>query len=216
MIRLYVIVEGLTELNFVSQLLRPHLQELCLDRIAIMRPPRLDGRYTYAQLKKLAKSLIGVASEVVVTTMVDLFKLPSDWPGVPEAADISRPLDRVCFLEQRCCEDFGDTRFLPHLSLHEFEALVLCDLEALAAIHPNRSRELGELGARLKREFESPEHVNRQQPPSYRIRAVLPEYQKATDGIQAVTKLGLAKLCERCTHFKQWLHRLEGIASVDN
>jgi Domain of unknown function (DUF4276) len=213
MIRLYVMAEGLTEANFVSQLLKPHL-ELRMPGGVAVRAPRLDGHYTYAGLKKDARRLLGAAgSGVVVTTMIDLFKIARDFPGISDPANAAPPQERVRHLEERCRADFGDERFVPYIQLHEFEALVLSDLPVLAEQHPNRRRAIRELAARLDRKFESPEHVDRLEPPSYRIRAVVPEYQKAVDGVITTTKIGLSKLRQRCQHFGGWLDALERVGT---
>src|SRR5580700_11160603 len=90
--------------------------------------------------------------------MVDLFKVPQYYPGIAEAT-AEDPLARVRHLEERCAEDIGDRRFFSYLQLHEFEALLLADLKVLIEQHPNRGTEIGDLAARLEREFPSPEHV---------------------------------------------------------
>jgi hypothetical protein len=78
MTRLYVVCEGLTEVNFVAQILKPHLE--AIDPLLMAAAPSLRGHYTYAQLKKFLKNLLGSpASPAAVTTMVDLFKIPGDY-----------------------------------------------------------------------------------------------------------------------------------------
>ena len=161
MTRLFVIAEGLTEANFVSQLLKPHLEQHAPGKVATSAP-RLDGHFTYAHLNKFVKRLLGApGSSVIVTTMVDLFKIPGDFPGVSSPLNDAPPLERVSLLEARFRADVEDSRFMPYLQLHEFEALMLSHLPALAEQHPNRKREIAELEKLLNREFESPEHVNR-------------------------------------------------------
>src|SRR5438132_1100380 len=79
--RLYVISEGLTESNFVRDILAPHIESRWPDRLTV-QAPNLRGRRTYAELKKLIRALLGNPdSAVLVTTMIDLFKLPRDYPG---------------------------------------------------------------------------------------------------------------------------------------
>jgi hypothetical protein len=131
-------------------------------------------------------------------------------------AKVTRPAGRVPQLEERCREDVGDDRFIPYLQLHEFEALVLADLMLLAEQHPHRQRAIRELAERLDREFESPEHVNRLTPPSYRILAAVPEYQKSSDGILTTARIGLPKLRQRCRHFGEWIDRLERVGQSDS
>jgi Domain of unknown function (DUF4276) len=213
MIRLYVIAEGLTEVSFVLRLLKPHLESRSPGRVAVSAP-RLGGHYTYARLRKFAKRLLGAPeSEVMVTTMIDLFRIAGDFPGLADPANQAPPRERVRYLEDRCKEEIADDRFVPYLQLHEFEALVLCDLPLLAEQHPNRRRQIQELAAGLDREFASPEDVNHFQPPSYRIRQAVPEYQKIADGVITTEKIGLPKLRQRCRHFGDWVATLERVGT---
>lgn len=208
MTRLYVVCEGLTEVNFVTQLLKPHL-EAPDPSLLTVGAPSLKGNYTYAQLKKFVKNLLGSpASLVAVTTMVDLFKIPGDFPGIAEVPTMA-PVERVQHLQRHYMEDIDDRRFLAYLQLHEFEALLLADLPALIEQHPNRRKEIGDLAARLDREFPSPEHVDRLRPPSYWIKDAVPEYSKTVDGPITASRIGFPKLRERCPHFGLWLQRLE-------
>ncbi|MGD1073919.1 MAG: DUF4276 family protein [Bryobacteraceae bacterium] len=211
MTRLYIVCEGLTEVNFVTQLLKPHLEAPDPLRLTV-GAPNLRGHYTYAQLKKFVKNLLATpSSPVAVTTMVDLFKIPGDHPGIAEASD-EAPVERVHHLENECTEDIGDRRFFSHLQLHEFEALLLADLTVLVKQHPNRRNEIGDLAARLNRDFPSPEHVDRLHPPSYRIKDAVPEYNKTVDGPTTASGIGLPRLRERCPHFGQWLQHLEDLS----
>jgi hypothetical protein len=163
-------------------------------------------------LKKFVRNLLGPPSApVVVTTLVDLFKIPKDHPGSADAPDLA-PLARVRQSERPCTEDIGDRRFFSHLQLHEFETLLLADLTVLGKQHPNRRGEIGELAKRLDLDFESPEHVDRLRPPSYRIKEAVPEYHKTVDGPATASAIGLAVLRERCPHFGQWLRHLEDLA----
>jgi hypothetical protein len=200
MTRLLVAAEGLTEVNFVTQLLKPHLEGRAPDRISV-GAPNLRGYHTYAELKKFVKNLLASpGSGAIVTTMIDLFKFPGDLPGMA-ATSHEAPVERVRQLEHRFTEDIGDPRFFAYLQLHEFEALLLADLTVLVKQHPNRRREIGDLAARLSKDFPSPEHVNRIHPPSRRIKEVVPEYNKTVDGPTTAAEIGLPTLRERCPHF---------------
>lgn len=174
MTRLYVVAEGLAEVNFVTQLLKPHLEERSVGRVEVSAP-NLRGHHTYAGLKKDVRRLLGSpSSAVIVTTMIDLFKVAGDFPGLSDCLSDMRPTDRVQYLEQCCLTDIGDHRFSPYLQLHEFEALVLSDLSVLAELYPSRRKAILELAKRLDQKFESPEHVNRFDPPSHRINCRAP------------------------------------------
>jgi len=207
MMRLYVVSEGLTEFNFVTQILRPHLEQRSSGPIAV-DAPRLGGHYTYAKLRRFVKRLLGSpTAAVLVSTMIDLYGVARDFPGLGEPENDAPPLDRVRHLESCCQQDINDPRFIPYLQLHEFEALLLPNIELLVERYPNRRTELRELAGRLR--GIAPEDVNRLTPPSHRIRQVVPEYSKAVDGVVTVDRIGLEVIRRRCLHFGQWLDQLE-------
>jgi hypothetical protein len=209
MTRLYVVSEGLTETSFVRDILAPHVEQRRPARLAV-HAPNLRGKCAYAEVKKLILALLGnPATEVFVTTMIDLYKLPGDFPGYAECSGHEDARKRVEEMERFLSKDVPDRRFVPHLQLHEFEALILTDAPNLAKYYPNRKDELGKLARTVERDFRSPEEVNRIAPPSWRIRTAVPEYQKAIFGISAVADLGLERIRGQCKHFDAWLQRLE-------
>jgi len=209
--RLYVVSEGFTEANFVRDILKPHLEGRWPGRVNV-EAPNLRGHHTYAGLKKLILTLLGKpAAEVLVTTMVDLFKLPGDFPGHAACDAFEDPWERVEELEKSFYDDIGDHRLIPYLQLHEFEALILTDVRCLIRFYPDRENELVKLAKSIEKQFKSPEEVNRTTPPSSRIRAVVPQYQKALFGNYAVLDLGIERIRDRCKHFHAWLQRLEAL-----
>jgi hypothetical protein len=212
MTRLLIVAEGLTEFNFVTQVLKPHLEWRSASDHITVTAPNLRGYRMYAAFKKFVKSLPGSPeSDAIVTTMIDLFKIPSDFAGLAEASD-ALPNQRVRQLEQRFTENIGDPRFFAYLQLHEFEALLLADLTLRWNQRPNRRKEIDDLSVRLRRDFASPELVDRLRPPSYWIREAVPEYIKTVDGPVTGAVIGLAKLSGPCPHFGQWLQRLEALS----
>ncbi|MGD0362748.1 MAG: DUF4276 family protein [Bryobacteraceae bacterium] len=209
--RLCIACEGLTEVSFVTQVIKPHLEDLAPGRVSVSAP-NLKGYRTYSETKKFVKNLLpSHGSGATVTTMIDLFKIPGDYPGLAEASHMT-PVERVNELERRFVEDVDDHRFFAYLQLHEFEALLLADVSALIERHPSRRKEIHDLAARLDRDFESTEQVNRLRPPSYWIKDAAPAYNKKLDGPVVAAAIGLPRLRERCPHFGQWLRRAEEMA----
>src|SRR5258706_16400864 len=89
--RLYVVSEGLTEANFVRDILGPHLESRWPERVTV-QAPNLRGSCAYSELKKLVRALLGNPhGAVLVTTMIDLFKLPRDYPGSLSATTMTIP-----------------------------------------------------------------------------------------------------------------------------
>ena len=121
--------------------------------------------------------------------------------------------DRVGILETAMTRDIGDTRFIPHIQLHEFESLILSDPEKLIHQFPD-------YGARVNRivdmvnTFHCPELIDDDDPPSKRIIREIPEYEymKASAGPIVVAYIGLATLREKCVHLNSWIEALESLA----
>lgn len=208
--RVHVVCEGLTEITFVRELLARHLQSKGL----LVHASNLGGGLTYTKLRRDIRTFLLTSDPYFrITTMVDLFKLPEDFPGRLACDEHSDPYQRVEALEAQFADDVADQRFIPYLQLHEFEALILADPVRLAEYYPNREDEIREMASALD-DFESPEHVNQQAPPSYRIKAAVPEYQKALAGAITLLAIGIDKIRNRCHHFNEWLAKLEGLAEV--
>ena len=66
-------------------------------------------------------------NEVFFTTMIDLYALHRDFPGGSEAQKLRHdPYRRVEALEKAWSDETRDSRFIPFLQLHEFEAYLFC------------------------------------------------------------------------------------------
>ncbi len=204
MIRLYVVCEGQTEVRFASDGLAPLLggPGLC-----VMNPPNLRGYTPYARVRKLIRSLLR-GEDAYVTTMIDLYRLPSSFPSFAASEGIEDPYRRVEALETALADDIANDHFIPYLQLHEFEALILADLNVLGRFYPTRAHGLQELKADLDRRSASPEEVDLLRPPSHRIREYVPEYEKTVSGPAVALEIGLQRLHEKCRHFGAWLDRL--------
>lgn len=138
MIRLNLIVEGQTEEAFVNLVLMEHLSARnvfpscrCVETSRDKREHRIcrGGLLNYqkakADLQRWMKE--DQRPEAWFTTMFDLYALPADFPAREEASRLSDPEAKVARLEQAFGSDVGHSRFIPHLQLHEYEALLLVD-----------------------------------------------------------------------------------------
>jgi hypothetical protein len=202
-----VFCEGLAEVSFVRDILDDFLGPVKVI------PLNLRGGLTYDRVRReIRNHLAGAEKTHGVTTMIDLFGLPRDFPGMAQCDGILDPLGRVQALEERFAADLDDKRFVPYPQLHEFEALILVKVMSLARVYPNRKKALRELAKTVKSEFETPEHVDQNTPPSRHIRFAVPEYGKATDAILAIQEIGIDKIRGGCLHFHDWLTKLEAQA----
>lgn len=219
MIRLHILAEDHTEEEFVKSMLTDHLgnYEISTDvhRVTTNRKQKKRGGVvSYGHVKKDITLWLSQdsGSDVRLTTMLDLYALPNEFPGFEEAKKIPDAYEKVKFLENALFEDIGDRRLIPYIQLHEFEALILSEPGKLVERFPGYEKGIQELVAVCK-EFDSPELIDDGTftAPSKRIIQVIPPYEgsKTSAAPLIAEKIGLAKIRERCPHFKQWIGNLE-------
>ena len=150
-----------------------------------------------------------------VTTFFDLYGLPSDFPGV--AVSRPNPLVRASAIEASLHEEVvrvarcRPDRFVPHIQPYEFEALLFSDTSHFAREQPEWEQPAEELAA-ARRGAASPEHINDGEytHPSARL-ARLAGYDKVRHGPALAERIGLDCIRRECTHFGEWLTRLESL-----
>ena len=228
MIRLYFYVEGATEAGFAMRVLRPHLAEHGVMVMAAFEAAtkRRRGevhrgggrRYLPARNELMARLKGNRGGDVRFTTLFDLYALYSDFPGT-EAADKQKhiPYERVVTLEKAFKEDIDDSRLIPHIQLHEFEAMLFSEPDKFETIYANAGTGIEKLKA-VAAKFKWPELIDddEQTAPSKRIAAVFPQYAKAkpVDGVAIAEAISLQTIREKCPHFHRWLAVLEGLAAA--
>jgi hypothetical protein len=225
MIRLYFYVEGQTEQGYVSQVLRPHLASFGVQVMGSVLAAsgkrhgivsRGGGRRYQPMRNDLGRLLRQHHQpDVRFTTMFDLYALYTGFPGEDEAEKLRHdPYRRVHHLERAFYQNIGDRRFIPHLQLHEFETILLCDPEQFRLIYESCDRQVSEL-QQLIAEVRSPELINDGQAtaPSWRIDRLFPGYRdaKTTIGVELAACVGLETVRQKCPHFADWLGTLESL-----
>ena len=221
-VRLYVTVEGQTEKEFADRVLKPHLTGYAIDvrpRVVLTnrklgkRGGILDFDKIRGDIGRLMKE--DTHAEARFTTMVDLYALPSQFPGWAEARKKTSPVERVQVLEKALETEFAEPRFLPFIQLHEFEALLYCDLAELQRRIVNS--ETGIKALRAETGAMNPEDINEgaSTAPSKRIIRHVPIYErnKVRVGAPAAAAIGLSALRSKCPHFGGWLSRLESLGN---
>ncbi len=227
MARLYLFAEGRTEATFADILLKRHLAGLGV----FLHPPVLiahtrkhgkvhrgGGRNYLAMKNDICRFLKQERVEdVYFTTMIDLYAIHSDFPGLDQAENLRNdPHARVEALQQAFAEDIGDRRFVPYIQLHEFEAYLFCDPTKFELFYPTENRAIAALDA-VAGKFPTPEAIDDGQhtAPSKRIIEKLPDYAgaKSVIGPQVAELIGLDKIRSRCTNFAGWIERLERLGA---
>lgn len=218
--RLRVLVEGQTEETFVRNLLGPHLllSGLVMEPIVVStKRIKAGGKFkggitSYQQVRREIRILLQDRGAAAVTTMIDFYGLPEDFPGRARVSAGGSCYERVAILEEAFQADIDHKLLLPYFSLHEFEALLLASPPDIGKALPGQPA-MDRLAEDLQA-FASPEEVNDgpETHPAARIQRSVTGYQKRLHGPVIAERIGLAVLRARCRHFDDWLRRLEGLA----
>jgi hypothetical protein len=180
---------------------------------------RGGGRNYDAMKNDIARLLKQDANpDLFFTTMVDLYALHSGFPGRKQAERLrGDPLKRVQFLEKSWADDIADRRFIPHIQLHEYEAILFADVSQFDSFYDNAERSIEKL-KKIAESVTSPELIDdgQQTAPSKRIIEQFPDYKdaKTTVGPQAASRIGLTRIRSKCPHFDAWVTRLESLGST--
>ena len=216
MIRVYVLVEGQTEEAFVNELLKAYYARVNLYLTPIIistSPGHKGGVIRYAKILPQIEKLCKQDDGAYVTTLFDLYALPTDFPGKnkPAYEQLSEGRAKAQFLERELGSDIVAKNFIPNFIVHEFEALLFTDISAFeewadddTALDPLRSVRKNNLPEEIN---DSPHTA-----PSKRIIAVMPNYQKTFHGPLIACEIGLTAIRQSCPHFDKWLTRLEQLA----
>jgi hypothetical protein len=221
--RLYITVEGQTERTFAEAVLRPHLTQYSFDvrPLVVITNRKLGTRGGVLDFATIRDDLRRMMRQdgnhdALFTTMVDLYALPADFPGWDEARKKTTPRERVSVLEAAFRAEMGDDRFHPYIPLHEFEALLYCDLGQLQRRVPGSESTITALAQEVA--GLAPEDINEGADTalSKRIIRYLPIYErtKVRIGAPAAAAIGLPTLRKRCPHFDEWVRKLEGLGEL--
>ena len=222
-IRLNLTVEGQTEETFVRRVLAPYLGLLSVGayvRCVTTRRKKgikyRGGMIPYPRVKKEMERWMKEdrGDDARFSTMFDLYQLPTDFPGYEEASRSGDPYEKVKLLEGSLAKEMGDSRFIPYIQLHEFEALLLSDPKKLDSQfdHSNAVERI----TMLVSQFSSPELIDDgiETAPSKRIAAEIPAYAsvKRSAGPLVAERIGLQTMRAKCCHFGEWIRKLEVLA----
>ena len=222
--RVLILVEGQTEERFVKDVLGPHFysrQLFFFPTILVTKRvkdgPNFKGGVTnFAKFQNDARRLLNSAGDALVTTLLDYYRLPTNFPGMESRPVHGTALQRVTHVEAAIVQHFDSLpNFLPFLVLHEFEALLFSSVEELPrALY--ESRKQPEFAA-IRASVVTPEEINErpEYAPSKRIEAMFPAYKKTLHGPTTAARIGLERIREECPHFNNWMNKLEAFVIFD-
>lgn len=219
--RALVLVEGQTEERFVKDVLAPALQQrslylkpTVLVTKRVKNGPNFKGGVTsFARFETDIRLLFQGAGDALVTTLLDYYGLPHDFPGMSTRPH-SPPLQRVQHIENEVRTYFGNPKnFVPFFALHEFEAWLFTSREELPRVlnQPEKEREF----AAIRESVTTPEEINERSEwaPSKRIAKLFPGYRKVLHGPTVAGRIGLERIRSECAHFAWWVSQLESYAA---
>ncbi len=158
MARLYLFAEGQTEQTFASNVLTPHLAKhgVFMHNPVLIAHRKDKGKVhrggvdNYQPMKNDIRCFLAQEkdADVFFTTMIDLYGIHADFPGLDEAEKLRHmPEKRTEFLEQHFAQDIGDPRFIPYIQLHEYEAYLFADPTWFGYFYSGHANEIAALKA---------------------------------------------------------------------
>lgn len=212
---IYIVVEGQTEEEFIKRILNEyfkkfsiHLTPIIIETSRTPRKKHKGGLTTYSHLKKDILNLLSQSYIYKVSTMIDYYGLPDDFPGINSVPD-GDIYYKVQYLEENFAKDINNSKFLPYIQIHEFEALLFSSIDGFKSIISN-----SEVINRLQQIIDSypnPEEINENPDthPSKRIKNAFPEYNKMVHNVEVIETIGMDVILQKCKHFREWIKKLK-------
>jgi len=206
----YIICEGHTEKEFVNSVLRPYFNNY---QIYDVRPILMStgksqkgGDIKFDRLKLNIETLLKHNNDIIVSTLIDFYKLKSDFPKYELALKINNKIKRVDFLENSLAEVINNHRFNPYIQLHEFEALVFSSIGGFASIGTVNFKLLN----KTFNSYPNPEDINENPltSPSNRLKEIIQGYDKINHGIMIIRETGIKTIINKCPRFSKWVETL--------
>lgn len=203
--RLVFIVEGDTEVLFVDKVIIPYLHTMgfynpmhCQTIITNRKQHKKGGIGSYGKFTNEVKRTLAQGN-VIVTTLIDFYGLPSDFPK------FSHDASQIPFIENAIRQDFDNNNlFIPYIQKHELETLIFAHYEALELVIDSDQRY--DLIKEIVSQFPNPEDINnsKETAPSKRLKFIF-EYDKVADGNILFDLIEMTVILGKCPNFKNWI-----------
>ena len=210
--RVVFIVEGDTEISFIQKCVIPYLygkgftNPMTTQKILTNRKLNKKGGNVGFGYLKNDICRVAATRNVLITTFLDFFRLPPDFPGY--TAD-SRKISEI---ENAMKEDIAEVMdagcFYPYIQRHEIESLMYSGMDGFNIVVDD-DKPLEELQQILNR-YPNPEDINggAETAPSRRLMKIFP-YEKTTDGEMILAALEIDAIRAKCPRFNHWMEKLE-------
>lgn len=219
----HVLVEGQTENEFVNDILNEYLQAKNVTLTSIIaktkrpiggNPAYRGGIVSYGKIEFDIRRFLNDTSVSLVTTMIDFYRLPTDFPGYKDKeASTGTIANRVKYLEDKFAENIDHQKFFPYFSVHEFEALLFTEPARIVSEVAGEDDALIQNLKSVRDSYPTPEDINLENPPSKRILSVMGSYDKVAHGYGIAIDIGVDAIRKECLHFNHWLTKIENLAT---
>ena len=203
---IYFIAEGATEVAFIESCVRDYFIK---KNIFDIRGFDMGGSNSYDRYHRDVTNFLNREHDIIVTTLIDFFRLPNNFPGYHEGKRLVGGQRQVEFIEGKVDEHINNARFVPYIQLHEFEGLLFTDLKGFGDIPGCDAKTLAKLKAIIDAN-PNPELINDgpETAPSKRLK-IINGYKKPLHGAYIALDNGLDLIVNKCPRFKAWLEKLE-------
>jgi len=223
----YIIVEGPSEERFVKGILAPYFERknIYLTAECVITGQDSQGKLckgggnSYALYKNhLEKRLkqFSTSPNYFFTTMIDFYALPKGFPNSEKASAYSDKYQHIEFLEENFKNDIGALNFIPYIQLHEFESLLLHNIQKIADEFFDVSVNVKKFQEEIAK-YDNLELVNssKENAPSKRIDKYTDgQYcgSKVTSSFNILQNIDVDVLRCEYRHFDEWLTKIENIS----
>lgn len=210
--RLVFIVEGDTEVGFVNHCIIPYLymrgygnsmnpQKITTNRKLNIKGGNLGFDYLKQEITRIAST-----KDVLITTMLDFFRLPTDFPNY--TLDSKSVVGVETGIREQMEDIVSSSNFLPYIQLHEVESLMFTNMDGFRVVVDDTTqlRRLED----IVNGYPNPEDIDggSDTAPSKRLERIFP-YQKVADGGLILETLRIDDIRAKCPHFNAWIAKLE-------
>lgn len=210
--RVFIVVEGQTEQEFVNSMIAPYLYGFGIYSVTpvLIRTSRngRGGMINYRHLQNTVRMLLQSSqTDFVVTTFIDFFRIPNTMPEYHECVAKSDDMQRVEALEKAMNGNILDNRFFSYIQLHEFEALLFSDNKGFESYFAGNE---AEQTSAIITAYENPEDINSspEGAPSKRLLSIKPDYNKVLEGNLIALEIGIHTILEKCPRFAEWIKEI--------
>jgi len=222
-VELVALVEGGAELIFLRDLVAPHLTQFAvyLYPTLLSKPGQKGGDVKFERAQIDIRNHLRQRPDTFLTLFIDFYGTNSSWPGLASARLQQTPRQKATIFHEATKEEvvrlFGEDRaaerFIPYVSMHEFEALLFSDPQILANGLGVFQKDVDAILSKCG----EPEAINDNpnSAPSKRLATLSDKrFGKKTTGIDIAKKIGLATMRRQCPLFNEWLTRLEDLTPI--